>query len=297
MMDGLISVNGQDIYYRDYPNEDTETVIFLHYGSGNLSMWNAMLPSFVDDFRVITCDLRGHGCSSKPARGYHIDELADDVSGLMERLSISKAYIVGSSLGMDTAVSLAARYPKKVIAIMGEGGFTNEFGLFGKLDDPQEFDERKYKIRDRRAKFVPPIYSSVETRIEATRLYFQQHDWEFNEPVIESIRYSTTELTEGKFVDTFANFALDEILEMYFELKLEDYHEVIKCPVAFFPDMDDLSNPRVRNSVAEFQKMLPYCKVIEVSGAVHPMLSFARPEFFTQEIMKFIEETKEIVVS
>ncbi|MHA1910870.1 MAG: alpha/beta fold hydrolase, partial [Candidatus Kariarchaeaceae archaeon] len=111
MIDGYVSVNDQEIYYHDYPREDTETIIFLHYGTGNLSMWNAMLSSFIDDFRVITCDLRGHGCSSKPIRGYHIDDFADDVNLLMERLSIIKAYIVGSSLGMDTAVSLAARYP------------------------------------------------------------------------------------------------------------------------------------------------------------------------------------------
>lgn len=295
MMDGFVSVNNQEIYYRDYPREDTETIIFLHYGSGNLSMWNAMLPSFIDDFRVITCDLRGHGYSSKPARGYHIDDLADDVSILMDRLSIRKAYIVGSSLGMDTAVSLAARYPGKVIAIMGEGGYTNEFGPLGKLDDPHEFEEMKNKLRYRRANYTPSVYSSLETRIEATKLYFQQNGWEFNEPVVESIEYSTTELTEGKFVDIFANHAMDEIIEVYFELKLEDYHQEIKCPVAFFPETEEMQNPRIKHSIAEFQKMLPYCKVIEVSGSVHPMLSFARPEFFSQEILKFIEETKKIV--
>ena len=294
VVDGFVSVNGQEIYYRDYPREDTETIIFLHYGSGNLSMWNAMLPSFLDDFRVITCDLRGHGRSSKPVRGYHIDDLADDISILIDRLSVVKAYIVGSSLGMDTAVSLAARYPEKVLAIMGEGGFTNEFGPYGKTNDPQAFEERKRKIRERRANHVPPVYSSIETRIEATRLYYQQNEWEFNEPVVESIKYSTTELTEGKFVDIFANHAMDEIIEVYFELKMENYHQKIKCPVAFFPDTEDMKNPGIKNSIAEFQKMLSYSKVIVINGSMHPMASFAQPEFFTQEILKFIEETKNI---
>ncbi|MHA1912619.1 MAG: hypothetical protein ACTSYA_13110, partial [Candidatus Kariarchaeaceae archaeon] len=140
----------------------------------------------------------------------------------------------------------------------------------------------------------PPIYSSIEIRIEATRLFYQQNGWEFNEPVVESIRYSTTELTEGRFVDTFANHALDEIMEVYFELKLENYYQKIKCPVAFFPDKAETSNPRIMSSIAEFQKMVPYSKVVEICESMHPMASFAQPEFFTREILKFIEETKKI---
>jgi len=81
-------------------------------------------------------------------------------------------------------------------------------------------------------------------------------------------------------------------MEVYFELKLEDYHQKIKCPVAFFPETEEMKDPRIRHSVTAFQKMLPYCKVIEVSDSIHPMLSFARPEFFAQEILTFIEEIK-----
>ena len=40
---------------------------------------------------------------------YHIDELASDIVGVMQQLEIERAHVVGSSMGAEVGLSLAAR--------------------------------------------------------------------------------------------------------------------------------------------------------------------------------------------
>jgi 3-oxoadipate enol-lactonase len=49
-----------------------------------------------------------------PQGPYSIDDLADDLLGLLDRLGVAKAHVVGLSLGGMTAMRLAARNPERV---------------------------------------------------------------------------------------------------------------------------------------------------------------------------------------
>ena len=44
--------------------------MFLHGVTDSSASWDAIAPSFVDDYQVMAVDLRGHGQSDKPATGY-----------------------------------------------------------------------------------------------------------------------------------------------------------------------------------------------------------------------------------
>ena len=71
-------------------------------------------PSWSERFRVIRYDTRGHGASPVPDGPYSIDDLADDVVALLDRLGVERAHVVGLSLGGMTAMRLAARNPDRV---------------------------------------------------------------------------------------------------------------------------------------------------------------------------------------
>ncbi|ORA31645.1 3-oxoadipate enol-lactonase [Mycobacterium aquaticum] len=77
-------------------------------------MWDAQIAELEQHFTVVRYDTRGHGASPVPEGPYTIDDLADDVVVLLDRLGIERSHIVGLSLGGMTAMRLAARNPERV---------------------------------------------------------------------------------------------------------------------------------------------------------------------------------------
>ncbi|WP_238418789.1 3-oxoadipate enol-lactonase [Gordonia sp. 'Campus'] len=77
-------------------------------------MWDAQIAALDERFRVVRYDTRGHGDSPVPPGPYAIDELADDVIALLDRLDIERAHLVGLSLGGMTMMRVAARNPERV---------------------------------------------------------------------------------------------------------------------------------------------------------------------------------------
>ena len=74
--------------------------MFLHGVTDSSASWDAIAPSFVDDYRVMAVDLRGHGQSDKPATGYSWEsDYAKDISSFIPEQLDEPAIVVGHSLG------------------------------------------------------------------------------------------------------------------------------------------------------------------------------------------------------
>jgi pimeloyl-ACP methyl ester carboxylesterase len=82
-------------------------------------MWKEQLTGIGSTYRIIAPDLRGHGDSPAPEGVYTMDEMADDVIELLETLHIAEPIVLGGlSMGGYVALSLVARYPRRVRALM-----------------------------------------------------------------------------------------------------------------------------------------------------------------------------------
>ena len=55
-----VKANGIELEVNQYV-KNGQTVMFLHFSSGNLAQWNGIVPYFRDKYHVVTLDIRGHG--------------------------------------------------------------------------------------------------------------------------------------------------------------------------------------------------------------------------------------------
>lgn len=94
--------------------EDAPVVLLLGSLGSTLEMWDPQVPALAEHFRVVRYDTRGHGRSPVPPGPYALDDLVDDALGVLDRLAVERACVVGLSLGGMTAMRLAARAPHRV---------------------------------------------------------------------------------------------------------------------------------------------------------------------------------------
>jgi pimeloyl-ACP methyl ester carboxylesterase len=109
---GQAEVNGISIHYAIYG--EGSPVIFLHGGLANTDYWGNQVPAVAAHHTVILMDSRGHGRSTRDARPYGYDLMADDVVALMDFLKIARADIVGWSDGAILGIDLAMRHKDRI---------------------------------------------------------------------------------------------------------------------------------------------------------------------------------------
>ena len=94
-------------------------VVLLHGFPLDRSMWSNQRSSIGAIYRVILPDLRGHGSSAAPDGIYTVDDMADDVLELLDALQIVEPVVLGGlSMGGYVALSIAARYPERIKALI-----------------------------------------------------------------------------------------------------------------------------------------------------------------------------------
>jgi pimeloyl-ACP methyl ester carboxylesterase len=73
-------------------------------------------------FRAVSLDLLGHGASDRPdhASEHRIDMYGEQVVALLDHLGVDTAVLVGTSLGANTALFVAAHHPDRVRGLVIE---------------------------------------------------------------------------------------------------------------------------------------------------------------------------------
>ena len=109
-----IRANGVELHYELSGPADAPVVAFSNSLGTTLAMWDAQERAFSGSFRCLRYDTRGHGRSETTAGGFSVDDLAEDLNGLLDALGVGRAHVVGLSLGGMTGQALAALHPEKV---------------------------------------------------------------------------------------------------------------------------------------------------------------------------------------
>ena len=116
-----VNVEGIKIYYE---REGTGTpTLFITGLGGDHRPWAPVVEQLKDQYECVTFDNRGIGQSSKPPSGYTMSDLTRDTIGLLDALSISRAHIIGMSMGGLVAQNIALQQPKRIRSLVLLGSF------------------------------------------------------------------------------------------------------------------------------------------------------------------------------
>src|SRR4051812_41435371 len=86
-------------------------VLLLHAVGMDSTFLEALAAILAKDFSILRADLRGHGASPyMPSAG--LEDYADDVHALLEKLSFAPCAVAGFAMGGMVAQALAVKFPR-----------------------------------------------------------------------------------------------------------------------------------------------------------------------------------------
>lgn len=104
------------------PDDDAPIVVCVHglLTDSLASYYFTLGPAFAErGLDVLMYDLRGHGRTTRPATGYHLEQFVYDLVALLDALDITRpVHVVGNSFGGSVAYGLAAARPERVASVI-----------------------------------------------------------------------------------------------------------------------------------------------------------------------------------
>jgi aminoacrylate hydrolase len=117
-----------------YETHGTGTPVLLVPGLGGVgSYWTPNIPAFAQRYQVVIHDHRGTGQSSRSRIRYSVDQMTDDLLGVMDHLEIDKAHLVGHSTGGAIGQTLAARQSKRLLSLTIYASWTKADPFFRRV--------------------------------------------------------------------------------------------------------------------------------------------------------------------
>lgn len=99
------------------------TLVFVHGGLANRRFWREQMTLLAERFRLVGLDLAGHGDSGRNRRTWSMPAFGEDVRAVVDALRVTRAVLIGNSLGGPVALEAAARLPGRIAAVIGVDTF------------------------------------------------------------------------------------------------------------------------------------------------------------------------------
>jgi len=118
--------NGVRLYYEE--SGKGTPIIWVHEFADDLYGWEAQMQYFSRRYRCIAFNARGYPPSDvpEPLSRYSHQHAVDDVAVVMRHLKVSKAHIIGCSMGSRTTLDFGLTYPRMALSLtmigIGSGG-------------------------------------------------------------------------------------------------------------------------------------------------------------------------------
>ena len=261
---GFAPVNGTRLFYE--VKGTGPAVVLIHGGQLDCRMWDDQFAAFSQQFRVIRYDVRGYGGSFQPEMLYSD---ADDLAALLDYLKVSKAHLVGLSLGGRISIDFAVAHPARVCSLTLAGP-----GLSG-FEPPNgaETDLRMWNI----------IKAARDEGPEkATELWLKDP---FMAPAMEQPRLvpELKRIARENAHCWLKNPVMQRAPKQLAATRLGE----IKLPTLLI--IGDRDVPQIKATVATLGKGISGSKQVPIMGAGH-MVNMEQPEVFSELVLRFLRE-------
>ncbi|WP_448529414.1 alpha/beta fold hydrolase [Raineya sp.] len=127
---------GSQLYYELHGNTNAEiTLIFLGGLSQSTMAWQAYLPAFSENYRILLVDLMFQGQSDNPSQFRTFKEHAEDLHHLLQSLSSNKIVPIGISYGGAVAMRLMYYFPQNIYKGVLMATFAHKTPFFDAIGD------------------------------------------------------------------------------------------------------------------------------------------------------------------
>jgi 3-oxoadipate enol-lactonase len=137
-------------------------MVFIHANPFDHDLWMYQAAHFSTWFRIIGVDIRGYGRSAKVTTPFSLEDMCNDVLGVMDDAGVASAICMGCSVGSGIALLLGLDNPDRFEALVLVGGNSGASSRYLQRIDGYRGDLADYHIKHMR-ELVSPQFA--ETRL------------------------------------------------------------------------------------------------------------------------------------
>ncbi len=241
-------------------------LVLLHGIGSRAASWLPVAPMLGERFHLYAPDLRGHGESDKPDRGYGIPDYAADLAALLDTLGLERPLVLGHSLGSLVALEWAASHPERAARIaLEDPPLRTEPGILDAFDGWQALNAMGPDEAAAHFRGEHPEWSEEECQRRAEAIT-GTHAGVFAELRAEA----AANLASGR-VERLASFGLERI----------------GMPTLLLSGEAGLGSMTRAEDAARFAGIVAEARLATVAGAGH-RLHAEQPERFAAAVLPFL---------
>ena len=257
-----LRANGIEINYTI--DGDGPVVTMSHSLACTLSMWDGQAQALRGRYRVLRYDTRGHGQTSVPTGAYSLEQLAEDLHGLLAGLGITETHFVGLSMGGMIGQVFALKYPAMFRSLV-------------LCDTASRYPAEAWSIWAERIKAVEA--KGMEPMVEPTlQRWFTEPFRQRRPDVIEPVRAMIRNTPPQGFIGCC--HAIPKI-------NVTDRLKEVRCPALVIVGEDDPGTPVAM--AREIHAALPSAELAILRSAAH-LSNLEQPEEFNRVLLGFLDK-------
>ncbi|EAZ91724.1 alpha/beta fold hydrolase [Crocosphaera chwakensis] len=270
-----IKLSQVELSYLEW-NQGTEPLLLLHGLVDHAFVWSSLGDYLAEDYHIVAPDLRGHGESSKPKKGYKFSDYIADLNQFMDYLGWQSAHIISHSWSAKLAAIWVTKQPERFRnLILIDPFFIDKMPSWFKVTFPILYKTLPF------LKVIGPFNSYEEAETLARGLK-QYQGWT---PLQQQVfKLGMEEKEQGKWGSKFIKQARDEIFEEV--MKYAGLTEDIDIPTLFIKPEKGLN--RTAWQLKPYKTYLKQLEIAEVPGNHWAFL--VEPTPFNETVKGFLSK-------
>ena len=266
-----ITINGVNLRYLDYGNEDKTPLVCLHGHTGQAHIWDEFAEVMSEQYHVLAVDQRGHGLSAHADDGYARDRFVEDLAAFVDALELKTFVLVGLSMGGWHSLLYTANNQERVerIVIVDIGPQPSEASNDAPARPP-----------------TPMEFDSVQASYEWMR---QGNPWASDDRLLQDAQDKLRQLDSGKWTwradAQLFNTPLPDMTDPGLIGRYWDAIDTIMCPIL---EVRGAASPLVSDEILDSMKSRGHdLTSVDVADAGH-VVTVDKPQEFINAVSAYL---------